>query len=152
MFKNILLAVDGSDTARRAAENGMALAQRLAAKVTIVTVTLPWDTYFSRELAVVVPDVVIPQAAYEQKREAMATEVMQRILDQARSAGVAAATIHRCHRDPYQAIIDVASENGCDLIVAGSHCYRGLAGGLPGSETMKIVTHTNIPVLVYRQP
>jgi nucleotide-binding universal stress UspA family protein len=103
-------------------------------------------------MAVLVPDVVIPQAEYEQKRETIATEVMRRVWAEARSAGISAVTNHRCHRDPYQAIIDVASENGCDLIVSGSHCYRGLAGGLPGSETMKIVTHTNIPVLVYRQP
>ena len=152
MFKNILLAVDGSEMAHHAAEQGIALAKRLAAKVTIVTVTLPWETYFSRELAVLIPDVVIPQPEYEKKREGMATRVVQRVLDQARSAGISAVTNHRCHRDPYQAIIDVAVENGCDLIVAGSHCNRGLAGGLPGSETMKIVTHTTIPVLVYRQP
>ncbi|MFM9847958.1 MAG: universal stress protein [Hyphomicrobiaceae bacterium] len=152
MFNNILLAVDGSEIAQRAAEEGMALAKRLGAMVTIVTVTLPWDTYFSRELAVVVPDVVIPQVEYEQKRDAIATEVMQRVWNEARSAGIDAVVKHRSHRTPYQAIIDVAIEDGCDLIVAGSHCDRGLTGGLPGSETMKIVTHTTIPVLVYRQP
>jgi nucleotide-binding universal stress UspA family protein len=151
MFTNILLAVDGSETAQSAAEEGVTLAQRLGAKVTIVTVTLPWDIYFSRELAVVVPEVVIPQATYEQKREAVATEVTQRVLTQAQSAGVSAVTIHRCHRNPYQAIIDVAGENGCDLIVAGPHLDRSLAGALVGSETMKIVTHTTIPVLVYRR-
>lgn len=152
MFKNILLAVDGSETAQKAADQGMALAQRLGAKVTIVTVSLPWDTYFSRELAVVVPNVVIPQAAYEQKREAVATEVTQRVLIQAQSAGISAVTVHHRHRNPYQAIIDVAVENGCDLIVAGPHPDRGLGGALVGSETMKIVTHTTIPVLVYREP
>ncbi|NJO31825.1 MAG: universal stress protein [Rhodospirillales bacterium] len=151
MFKNILLAVDGSETAQHAAEQGISLAKRLGAQVTIVTVTLPWDAYFSREVAVVVPDVVIPQAEYEQKRETIAAEVMRRVWTEARSAGLSAVAKHRCHRDPYQAIIDAALENGCDLIVAGSHCDRGLAGGLPGSETMKIVTHTTMPVLVYRQ-
>ena len=43
--------------AHHAAEHGLALAKRLGAKI-IVTVTLPWDSYFSRELAVLVPDVV----------------------------------------------------------------------------------------------
>jgi nucleotide-binding universal stress UspA family protein len=151
MFKNILLAVDGSEIAQHAAEQGMMLANRLGATVTIVTVTLPWDAYFSRELAVVIPDVVIPQAEYEKKRETTATEVMRQVWTEARSAGLSPVAQHRCHRRPYQAIIDVAVETGCDLIVAGSHCDRGL-GGLPGSETMKIVTHTTIPVLIYRQP
>ena len=34
----------------------------------------------------------------------------------------------------------------------GSHCEPGFAGSLLGSETMKVITHTSIPVLVYRQP
>src|SRR5688572_1587548 len=84
--------------------------------------------------------------------ETTATEVMRRVWTQARSAGLSPVAKNRRHRDPHQAIIEVAVENGCDLIVAGSHCDRGFAGGLPGSETMKIVTHTTIPVLIYRQP
>ena len=51
---------------------------------------------------------------------------------------------------PYQAIIDAASANGCDLIFMASHGRRGLSGLLLGSETQKVLTHSKVPVLVYR--
>jgi nucleotide-binding universal stress UspA family protein len=56
------------------------------------------------------------------------------------------------HRDPYVAILDAARREGCDLIVMGSHGRRGLAELLLGSETVKVLTHSEIPVLVYRRP
>ena len=51
---------------------------------------------------------------------------------------------------PYQAIIDAASAAGCDLIFMASHGRRGISGLLLGSETQKVLTHSTIPVLVYR--
>lgn len=79
MFTNILLAVDGSEASQQAARHGIELAKALKAKVTVVTVTTPWDTYFSRELAVIIPDVVIPQPEYDYKRDAVAACVLQNV-------------------------------------------------------------------------
>ena len=47
-------------------------------------------------------------------------------------------------------LIDAAKEQGCDLIFMASHCRRGMSGLLLGSETLKVLTHCNIPVLVFR--
>jgi nucleotide-binding universal stress UspA family protein len=52
---------------------------------------------------------------------------------------------------PYKAIIAEAESHGADLIVMGSHGRRGIAGLLLGSETAKTLTHSKIPVLVYRE-
>jgi nucleotide-binding universal stress UspA family protein len=150
MLGNILLAVDGSDLSLRAAHHGIELAAALKARVTVVLVTLPWATYFSREPAAVVPEAIVPQTAYEAKREAFAMRTLQSVVADANSAGVAAKAVHRTERDPYRAIIDIARQERCDLIVMGSHGQRGIAGALLGSETLKVVTHTEIPVLVYR--
>jgi nucleotide-binding universal stress UspA family protein len=49
----------------------------------------------------------------------------------------------------YQAIIDMAMTGGCDLIVMASHGRRGISAIVLGSET-KVLTHSTIPVLVYR--
>jgi nucleotide-binding universal stress UspA family protein len=54
------------------------------------------------------------------------------------------------HERPYQAIIDTAKERGCDVIVMGSHGRRGLSAIVLGSETVKVLTHTTIPVIVVR--
>ena len=152
MFTNILLPVDGSRASLAAARHGIELAKSLSAKVTVLTVTTPWAAYFSRELAVVIPEVVIPQGEYDYKREAIAACILQNVVADAHSAAVQVESMHRCHGDPYRAIIDTAAQEGCDLIVMGSHCEPGFAGSLLGSETMKVMTHTSIPVLVYRQP
>jgi nucleotide-binding universal stress UspA family protein len=51
---------------------------------------------------------------------------------------------------PYEAIIAAAEEAGADLIFMASHGRRGISGLLLGSETQKVLTHSKIPVLVYR--
>jgi len=50
----------------------------------------------------------------------------------------------------YQGIIDTAGSTNCDLIIMASHGRRGLSAIILGSETSKVLTHSNIPVLVYR--
>ena len=51
---------------------------------------------------------------------------------------------------PAEAILKIASQRKCDLIVMASHGRRGLAGVLLGSETQKVLTHAKVPVLVCR--
>jgi len=51
---------------------------------------------------------------------------------------------------PYEAIIEMAKSNDCDAIFMASHGRRGLSAVLLGSETQKVLTHSTIPVLVYR--
>jgi nucleotide-binding universal stress UspA family protein len=151
MFTNILLPVDGSPPSLRAAYRGIELAKTLSARVTVLTVTAPWAAYFSRELAVVIPDVIIPQGEYDYKRETAAACILQNVVVQARSESIEVKAVHRCHRDPYRAIIDTAEQEGCDLVVMGSHCEKGYTGSLMGSETIKVLTHAHTPVLVYRE-
>jgi nucleotide-binding universal stress UspA family protein len=52
--------------------------------------------------------------------------------------------------EPHQEIIDPAKKSGCDLIVMGSHGYGGLKQLVLGSETTRVLSHSKIPVLVYR--
>ena len=51
---------------------------------------------------------------------------------------------------PYKAILEAANAHGCDLIVMASHGRSGVARVLLGSEAAKVLTHTHIPVLIYR--
>ena len=47
-------------------------------------------------------------------------------------------------------IVKTAQKKGCDLILMASHGRRGLEGLLLGSETQKVLTHSKVPVLVFR--
>jgi len=69
---------------------------------------------------------------------------------QTQTAGVACETIQVEHEHPYQAVIDTADSKGCDLIVMASHGRRGISAIVLGSQTVKVLTHCKIPVLVYR--
>ena len=115
-------------------------------------VTTPWATQFAREPAVVIPGVVVPQSEYDLRTEQAACNWLRAVTDEARSAGVPSKALHVRHRDPYVAVIDAACKQGCDLIVMASHGRRGLTGLLLGSETVKVLTHGEISVLVYRRP
>jgi nucleotide-binding universal stress UspA family protein len=150
MFGNLLLAVDSTEASLAAARRGIELAKALNARATIVTVTVPWSAYFARELAVVIPEVVVPKGEYDAQREATAKGLLEKIAGEARSAGIVVKAVHRSHRDPYQAILDIAAKEVCDVIIMGCHRAAGLTGALLGSESMKLLAHSKVPVLVCR--
>lgn len=148
-YRHVLLPVDGTDTSERAARRGIELARDLQAKVTIVTVTTPWATQFSRELAAVVPDVIVPESEYERKARAAATVLLERLAEVAQAAGVPCKTMHVRHRRPSVAILDAVRTQACDLIIMGSQSAGGLAAAVLGSETLAVLTHGTTPVIVY---
>ena len=63
---------------------------------------------------------------------------------------VPCATLQEWDEHPYRAIIDTAVREGCDLIAMASHGRRGLAAVVLGSEALRVLTHSKLPVLVYR--
>ena len=89
-----------------------------------------------------------------QQYEAATRARAQRLLDEAAAialeAGVPCVPLQVMSDNPYQAIIATAREQGCDLIVMASHGRKGIAGLLLGSETQKVLVHSNIPVMVHR--
>jgi len=87
---------------------------------------------------------------YKKHATAQAEKVLDTVSAAAKLAGVACETLHVEHEQVYQGIIDAASARGCDLIVMASHGRRGVSAVVLGSETVKVLTHSKIPVLVYR--
>jgi nucleotide-binding universal stress UspA family protein len=150
MYRNILLPIDGSELSLRGARRGIELARALNAKVTAVMVTTPWAVQFAREVAVVVPGAVVPQDEYDLRTEQAACNCLRVVTDEAGSANVPSKALHVRHRDPDVAIVETARSEGCDLIVMSSHGRRGISELLIGSETRRVLTHSEIPVLVYR--
>jgi nucleotide-binding universal stress UspA family protein len=145
MYKNILISTDGSELSRKAEETGIALAKALGAKVTGVTVTIPYSAYMTSEVAIAI-DIKI----FEERNAAAAHKNLAGISELAKSAGVECTTV-RSEVDPiYEGIIDTAEKHRCDLIVMASHGRRGLSGLILGSETVKVLTHSKVPVLVVR--
>ena len=145
MFKNILVPTDGSDLAAKPVEQGVRFAKEIDAKITAVTVTEPFHL-----LSVKPSQLEYTPIEYKRHAEAHANKVLGDVSAAAKSAGVACDVLHVEHELVYQAIIDAAEARKCDLIVMASHGRRGVSAVVLGSETVKVLTHSKIPVLVYR--
>lgn len=143
MFNNILIATDGSELAAKAVQQGITLARETGARITALTVTMPFHT-FSLEPMVVeeTPD------QYKRQVQEHSAKVLSAIAQAASAVGVPCETVVLENEHPYQAIIDTATSRGCDLVMMASHRRHGLDGILHGSETLKVLTHSDIPVLV----
>jgi nucleotide-binding universal stress UspA family protein len=142
MFKHILIPTDGSELSKKAVMAGLELARTLGAQVTAYACVVEYlpMTEFSVE---------IPQALMdEMDREADAH--LNEVAEAAKAAGVPLDVIKTTEFSPYNGIVNAATEKGCDLILMSSHGRRGLAGLILGSEAQKVLTHSKIPVLVYR--
>jgi nucleotide-binding universal stress UspA family protein len=145
MYKHILIPTDGSELSERAIEHGVALAKALEAKITAVTVSepLPALSFGSGAIA------NAPEHYKEEIVEA-AEKHLDLVRKAAAAAGVACDAVHVQDPYPYQGIIVTAETNGCDVIVMASHGRRGLSAIVLGSEAVKVLTHSTIPVIVYR--
>ncbi len=146
MYKNLLVATDGSEYALKAAKHGLDLAQALSAKVTVITVTERWSSIALSEIA-----VGLSEEGYADRAAEYAGICLARVEDEAKQRGLICDMVHLSGPLPYDAIIKTATERGIDLIVVGGHGHRGMIGLLLGSETTKILTHCKLPVLVYRE-
>ncbi len=145
MFKHILIPTDGSDLARKALLYGVQLAKESHAKVTALTVRPPYVVGSMDMIG-----VIGSQDVFEAETKNYADYALTQAKMAADAAGVAIDTVQQVGDQPYRAIIDCATANQCDLIVMASHGRRGVAAMLLGSETTKVLTHSAIPVLVYR--
>jgi nucleotide-binding universal stress UspA family protein len=145
MYNNILIATDGSTLAQKAVAHGIALAKSLGAKITPLVVTEPFDGF------VVDPELVLDTpVAYAKQARQFAEKTLAAVEQAAKAAGVACHPVHAEHEHPYEVIISTAKAQHCDLIVMASHGRRGVSAVVLGSQTVKLLTHSTIPVLVCR--
>lgn len=148
MYKNILIATDGSELAAKGVSHGCALAAALGAKVTVLTVTPPLDPQVVRIAQGAGVEDPVGQYDYT-----IAEEMKERFAAvEARAAeqGVTVDLMHEIDDSPAEAIVRAAKRLGCDLIVMSSHGRRGARRLILGSQTAEVVTTTDIPVLVIR--
>lgn len=145
MFTHILLPTDGSELSAAAMRQGVHFARSIGAKVTGLCVVPLMHTFFYETK---IPKTTLEQTDRSLKR--LAEEWLAALQEEAADAGVACETLYAQHDSPCEEIIRVAEARGCDLIMMASHGRRGVKAFLLGSETQKVLTHSKVPVLVYR--
>ena len=145
MFKHLLIPTDGSELSEAAIQSGVQFAKSINAKVT--------GFYAMPEFnpLVYTPDGIIDKRQdFEKDWKARAERFLAVIMRAAKAADVPCETALQTSEQPYEAIIATAKEKGCDLILMASNGRRGVQAFLLGSETQKVLTHSKIPVLVFR--
>jgi len=147
MHRHILIPTDGSELSQKAIDYGMALAKSVNAKVTVMTVSTPFYT-----LAVEPGMITDTPEQYGKRMATLAAKYLNVAKEAALATGVSCDTMHVEHNHPYLAIIETAARESCDLIVMASHGRRGISAIVLGSEAVKVLTHSTIPVLVFRAP
>jgi len=147
MFKHILVPTDGSELSLQTARRAVSFAQEAGARVTAFFAKPDYPITYFGEGALV--DPTGPEA-FAELAEQKASDYLGAIRRLCEEAGVPCDTLSDTSDVPYEAIIAAAEKQGCDLIFMASHGRRGLGGFLLGSETNKVLTHSKIPVLVYR--
>jgi nucleotide-binding universal stress UspA family protein len=145
VFKHILLPTDGTAAAHPAIDACLRFAREIGARVTALHVA-PALHIFTYEPGVTesVRQTVLKD------RELHSKKYLDDVARRAASAGVPCESLLVTSDFPHEAIIEAARAQQCDLIAMTSHGRGGIRGLLLGSETQKVLTHSAIPVMVWR--
>jgi nucleotide-binding universal stress UspA family protein len=139
MFKNILLGIDGSEHALRAAKVTGDLARKLGSDVWVVVCFDPVPAYLGE------PNL---QQAVNLRLQ-QADDVLNPALEEiGKIPGLLRKEI--LEGPPAEAILNVAQARGNDLIIMGTRGRGQLAGLLLGSQSQKVITHASCPVMLIR--
>ncbi|MCP5268860.1 MAG: universal stress protein [Zoogloeaceae bacterium] len=147
MFKHILVPTDGSELSQKTAERAISFAREAGARVTAFYAKPEYPVTYYGEGALI--DPTTPEK-FAELAEQQAQQVLAQVEKLCSEAKVDCSKLAITSDIPYEAIITAAEQSGCDLIFMASHGRRGIGSLLLGSETNKVLTHTKIPVLVYR--
>jgi nucleotide-binding universal stress UspA family protein len=140
MFKHVLIPTDESTLSTEAAIKAIEFAKSQGARATALMVVEPLPAGRQGEAA---------RRDFDSGVEAQADAVLAAVAVRGKAAGVDLATQKAGGDDPHAAIIAAAEAQGCDVIAMGSHGRTG-ATAMLGSQTLKVLTHSKIPVLVFR--
>jgi nucleotide-binding universal stress UspA family protein len=144
MYKRILFPTDGSDITAKALKTALDMARLTGATLSVLAVKEPFPYSAISEMQ------PVPPQEFFDAQDRMATARVKTVTDAAAAAGIACQghTVEGLHA--WEAILEHAKTQGCDLIVMASHGRRGMSALLLGSETQKVLTHSTLPVLVVR--
>ncbi|MQY50969.1 universal stress protein [Rhodocyclus tenuis] len=147
MFKNILVPTDGSLLSQENSRRAVTFAKETGARITAFFAKPGYPVTYYGEGALI--DPTSPEK-FAELAEQQSHENLAFIAQLAQENGVPCDTVSLTSDVPWEAIIEAATRHHCDLIFMASHGRRGISGLLLGSETNKVLTHSKIPVLVYR--
>jgi nucleotide-binding universal stress UspA family protein len=147
MFKHILVPTDGSQHSQDTVRCAIAFAKEAGARITAFYAKPEYPVTYYGEGALI--DSTSPEQ-FSKMADEQAQEILNAVERLCQEANVSCTKLTLTNDIIYEAIIEAATQSGCDLIFMASHGRRGFSALLLGSETNKVLAHSKIPVLVYR--
>ena len=98
MYKSILIPTDGSELAAKALRDGISLSKAIGAKITVLTITLPFRIFTTD------PRSIEDTRPQYKRMKGHAAKILEATVNAAKVSGVAYDTVHIEHEHPYQAI------------------------------------------------
>lgn len=130
------------------AGHALRFAREVGAEVVFFFATAKLGEDFYGGEATLIDQASPEEVAAQVKQEA--ARVLSELEALASAQGVTYVSRTMGHDHPFEAIIQTAESEGCDLIFMASHGRRGIKALILGSETQRVLSHSKIPVLVYR--
>ena len=146
-YHKILAVTFGTDLSIKAVKEAARLAKGLTTKLFVLHVRSPLDVPHQVEggiLSRVGAEAMADQIDQEERK------FLEGVKALTATAGIEAETGYVTDLTPYKAIIRVAQDQHCDLIVMGTRIRHGIPGYFVQSETQKVLANTEIPVVVLR--
>lgn len=147
MINKILLPIDGSESALKAAELAVIIAKGVIAEILAVHVIQESSVFLS--LGPEFP--YIPPAEFWERAEEEATTLLKPVQEMCERSKVRVETrVIRSKTSIVDAICRIAGEEGCNLIVMGTKGMTGVKRFLLGSVASGVITYAPCPVMVVR--
>jgi nucleotide-binding universal stress UspA family protein len=149
MFKTILIPVDGSPIALASAKVAIELAMLCQASIYVIFVASPYHRFIRSSGIGLMPKRYQQQFEQHEKEQGEAAlSSVQALAEKAKIPCTAEIIIDKI---PARAITEAAHKKGADLVVMGSHGFRGVKKLLLGSTTQEVLVRIGaVPVLVHR--
>jgi len=144
MFKHLLVPTDGSPLSEAAAAKAVRFAKEIGAQVTGLSVKPRFHPFTLR------PEQVEDTRDDRWDVDLHARDYLAVLEQHAKDTGVPFNGVVATNDHPWEAIVEVARSNGCDLVAMASHGRTGIVSLILGSQTQRVLAHSAIPVLIYR--
>jgi nucleotide-binding universal stress UspA family protein/hemerythrin-like domain-containing protein len=145
MYRHLLVPVDGTDLSIETVGRAVEFARSVGARVTFFHAQPDHAASLFGDAEVV---RLTSPADFAYTFAGRARELLAKAESAARAMGVPCESRSAVSDTPYLAIIAAARDAGCDLIFMASHGRRSQLGMMLGSQTLKVLVHAGIPVLV----
>lgn len=147
MFDHILVPTDGSKLAGKAVKAAVKFAATINARITFYQALENSMVMYGAD-GFAVPADTLDSMDKAMRKAAQAN--LDAAVKQASAKGVSSEGVMGKQFVPWEGIVEAARKKKCDVIFMASHGRRGIAGVVLGSVTHQVLTHSKIPVVVFR--